>query len=69
MTNIRPAPPPRQIPRCGADALPAAIVDRLEADGVHSLDDWIALGRRRFRIFGVTREMARRIDAVARRQP
>lgn len=46
-------------------SLPAAILERLAAEGIHSADDWRQLSRRKRRsIFGITAEMVRRIDAL-----
>lgn len=42
------------------------IVNRLAAEGVLTASAWRALGRKRLRIFGVTRAMVRQIDALAR---
>jgi len=42
---------------------------RLEAEGIHSLEDWRRLCRRRFAIFGITRRTAGMLDAAAWRQP
>lgn len=45
------------------------IAERLAAEGVHSLKDWRALGRRRLAIWGVTRRIVAELDALARRRP
>ena len=52
-----------------ADVLTEPILARLEAAGVHSFEDWCRLGPSRLKIFGITRAMARRIDALARSKP
>jgi hypothetical protein len=59
-TDLAPAPP--------LGGLPAQILERLRAEGVNSLD-WKRLGRRRFRIFGVTRRVAAQLDSLARDAP
>jgi hypothetical protein len=61
-------PPRRRAVQAPGDTLPDHILDRLDAEGIRSLDDWRALGRRRFRIWGITRSMARKLDALAARQ-
>lgn len=53
----------RSISRVG---LPPHIAERLAAEGVHSLEDWCALGRRRLTIWGVTRRIVTELDALAR---
>jgi hypothetical protein len=45
------------------------LLERLEAEGIRSVADWRALGRRRFRIFGITRSMAAQLDELARGAP
>jgi hypothetical protein len=47
-------------------ALPPHLIERLAAEGVHSLTDWRALGRRRHQVWGITRRMAAELDALAR---
>lgn len=47
--------------------LPLPLIERLRAEGIASLEAWIALGRRRLRIFGVTRAAVAQIDALAKR--
>jgi hypothetical protein len=47
--------------------LPLPLSERLRAEGVATLEAWLALGRRRLRIFGVTRAAVAQIDAVAKR--
>jgi len=54
---------PREIP------LPAHIVARLAAEGVHSLADWRRLGRRRHQFFGITRRVVEQLDALVREVP
>jgi hypothetical protein len=39
----------------------------LEAEGVRTLGDWLGLGRRRFRLFGVTRKNVEALNAAARK--
>jgi hypothetical protein len=58
-------PPPGNFP----PEIPPPILERLLAEGVHDFHQWRALGRKRFRIFGVTTAMARRIDELARETP
>jgi hypothetical protein len=40
--------------------------ERLAAEGVFTLRDWVALGRRRRELFGVTATTVRQLDALAR---
>jgi hypothetical protein len=47
--------------------LPLPLIERLRAEGVATLEAWLALGRRRLRIFGVTRAAVAQIDALAKR--
>jgi len=47
-------------------ALPPALIERLAGEGVFTLGDWRALGRRRRQIFGVTAAMCRELDRLAR---
>lgn len=49
--------------------LPAHVVARLEGESVTTLDEWRALGRRRYSIFGITRRVAGQPDALARGRP
>jgi hypothetical protein len=44
--------------------LPAAVLQRVAAHGVTTCDQWQALGRRRHRLFGITRRMVAEIDAA-----
>lgn len=41
---------------------------RLIAEGVNTLSEWRALGKRRFRVWGITRRMARELDAISARE-
>jgi hypothetical protein len=45
--------------------LPPRLRERLAKAGVTTACDWLALGERRYAIFGVTRSMAEAIDALA----
>ncbi|MGH2447222.1 MAG: hypothetical protein ACRDFS_01250 [Chloroflexota bacterium] len=47
--------------------LRAHVVERLAAEGIHSLEDWRRLGKRRLQIFGLTTSIAKMLDAAARR--
>jgi len=46
--------------------LPHALLERLRAEGVATLEEWVALGRRRRQIFGITRAVVDQLDALAR---
>jgi hypothetical protein len=46
--------------------LPHALIERLRAEGVATLEEWVALGRRRRQIFGITRAVVDQLDALAR---
>jgi hypothetical protein len=46
--------------------LPLSLIERLRAEGVATLEAWVALGRRRRQIFGVTRAAVAQLDAFAR---
>jgi hypothetical protein len=46
--------------------LPTTLIERLRAEGVATLEEWVALGRRRLQIFGVTRAAVAQLDALAR---
>lgn len=48
-------------------ALPPHIVEQLHLEGVYSLADWRRLGRRRLRIFGITRRTVEELDTAARK--
>lgn len=69
MQNLHPAAATPQLPRSEWDALSPALVERLRLEGVKSPSDWRALGRNRFRLFGITRAMALRLDTLARDVP
>jgi hypothetical protein len=44
--------------------LPAALLERLAAHGITTAEQWLALGAKRRRIFGITRKMCEQIDAA-----
>ncbi|HLY51746.1 MAG TPA: hypothetical protein VKQ31_01935 [Steroidobacteraceae bacterium] len=46
--------------------LPQSLLERLRAEGVETLEAWVALGRRRRQIFGVTRAAVLQLDALAK---
>jgi hypothetical protein len=46
--------------------LPIPLIERLRAEGVATLEEWVALGRRRRQIFGVTRTVVAQLDALAK---
>ena len=46
--------------------LPEALRERLAAEGVFTLTDWVALGRRRRELFGITSAIVKKLDALAR---
>jgi hypothetical protein len=46
--------------------LPIPLIERLRAEGVATLEEWVALGRRRRQIFGVTRAVVAQLDALAK---
>jgi hypothetical protein len=46
--------------------LPLPLTERLRAEGVATLEAWVALGRRRRQIFGVTRSAVAQLDALAK---
>lgn len=48
------------------ETLPAAIRQRLAAEGVSTLEQWRALGHRRLQIWGITRSTARTLDELAK---
>ena len=48
------------------DELPQTLIDRLRAEGIATLEAWVALGRRRYQIFGVTRAAVALLDSVAK---
>lgn len=47
-------------------ALPESLRERLAAEGVYTLKDWTALGRRRHQLFGITSATVKQLDALAR---
>lgn len=42
------------------------LIERLRAEGIATLEAWVALGRRRRQIFGVTRAAVAQLDALAK---
>jgi hypothetical protein len=46
--------------------LPSPLIERLRAEGVATLEAWVALGRRRRDIFGVTRKAVAQLDSLAK---
>jgi hypothetical protein len=46
--------------------LPHTLTERLRAEGVATLEEWVALGRRRRQIFGITRAVVDQLDARAK---
>lgn len=64
-----PRSPTTRTPAPDLSALPLHLVQRLQAEGVTTLDDWRALGRRRLSIWGVTRRTVAELDALAGRRP
>jgi hypothetical protein len=46
--------------------LPLPLIERLRAEGIATLEAWVALGRRRRQIFGVTRAAVEQLDALAK---
>ncbi|HUK03050.1 MAG TPA: hypothetical protein VLW26_12300 [Steroidobacteraceae bacterium] len=48
------------------ETLPQRLIELLRAEGVSSLEAWVALGRKRLQIFGVTRAAAKELDALAK---
>jgi hypothetical protein len=49
--------------------LPLRLIELLRAEGVATLEGWVALGRRRRQIFGVTRAAVAQLDALAKETP
>ncbi len=47
-------------------ALPDSLRERLAGEGVFTLQDWVALGRRRHQLFGITSATVKKLDALAR---
>ena len=54
---------PKSITEVG---LPAHVIACLEREGVHTLQDWKRLGKRRLRIFGVVPTTIDALDLAAR---
>jgi len=48
------------------DSLPQTLIERLRAEGIATLEAWVALGRRRRQIFGVTRATVELLDGLAK---
>ena len=48
------------------DELPQTLIDRLRGEGIATLEAWVALGRRRYQIFGVTRAAVQLLDSLAK---
>jgi hypothetical protein len=48
------------------DDLPQTLIERLRAEGIATLEAWVALGRRRRQIFGITRAAVELLDGLAR---
>jgi hypothetical protein len=46
--------------------LPQTLIERLRAEGIATLEAWVALGRRRRQIFGVTRATVELLDGLAK---
>lgn len=46
--------------------LPLPLIERLRAEGIATLEAWVALGRRRRQIFGVTRAAVEQLDTLAK---
>ncbi len=46
--------------------LPDSLLERLRAEGIETLEAWVALGRRRREIFGVTRAAVTQLDQLAK---
>ena len=44
-----------------ASGLPPHIIERLATEGIHDLQGWKKLGKRRFQIFGITTSVAKKI--------
>ena len=49
--------------------LPTRLIELLRAQGVATIEAWVALGRRRRQIFGVTRAVVAQLDALAKATP
>lgn len=46
--------------------LPLPLIERLQSEGIATLEAWVALGRRRRQIFGVTSAAVAQLDALAK---
>jgi hypothetical protein len=46
--------------------LPLRLLELLRAEGIATLEAWVALGRRRREIFGVTKAAVAQLDALAK---
>jgi len=46
--------------------LPPRLIELLRSEGVATLEAWVALGRRRRQIFGVTRAAVAQLDTLAK---
>ena len=46
--------------------LPVSLLERLRSEGIATLEAWVALGRQRRQIFGVTRSAVEQLDALAK---
>jgi hypothetical protein len=46
--------------------LPLSLIERLRAEGIATLEAWVALGRRRRQIFGITSAAVAQLDAFAK---
>jgi hypothetical protein len=66
MRVLTPAAGAPQIHLDPLSRLPEPIRTRLAAEGVTTLQQWYALGRRRYQIFGVTHAMVAKLDDLAR---
>ena len=47
--------------------LPPRLIELLRAEGVATLEEWVALGRRRRQIFGVTKAAVAQLDVLAKK--
>jgi hypothetical protein len=56
-------------PNPGLAQLTPVLRAHLATEGIASLAAWRAVGRRRYKIFGVTRTMRAQIDALAKATP
>ncbi|MBS0364754.1 MAG: hypothetical protein JSR67_02895 [Proteobacteria bacterium] len=48
------------------EELPQPLLALLRSEGIETLEAWVALGRRRHQIFGVTRAAAKQLDILAK---